>query len=129
MKENILFVCKYNRFRSKVAEAYFNKINKNRNITAKSLGIIKGNPISKDAKIAAKKYGLNIGGEPKTLSSKLLSKTNRIIIVADDVPKEIFKYKDRYLQKILVWKIKDDIKSISKIISKVNEFNRRFAKK
>ena len=30
IKKNILFVCKYNRFRSKVAEAYFNSLNKNK---------------------------------------------------------------------------------------------------
>ncbi len=29
---NIIFVCKYNRFRSRVAEAYFKKINKDKNI-------------------------------------------------------------------------------------------------
>ena len=48
MTKSILFVCKYNRFRSRVAEAYFKKINKNKNISVKSAGIIKGNlPLDK----------------------------------------------------------------------------------
>ena len=55
-KTNILFVCKYNRFRSKIAEAYFNKINKNKLVSVKSAGIIRGNPVSKDI-IAVKGIG------------------------------------------------------------------------
>ena len=44
---NILFVCRYNRFRSRTAEAYFKKINKNKKIKVKSAGIFKGNyPLS-----------------------------------------------------------------------------------
>jgi protein-tyrosine-phosphatase len=36
---NLLFVCKYNRFRSKVAEALFLHYNKNKNINVKSAGM------------------------------------------------------------------------------------------
>ena len=38
----ILFICRHNRFRSKIAEAYFNKINKNKNLIAKGAGIFPG---------------------------------------------------------------------------------------
>ena len=38
----ILFICKYNAFRSKVAESYFNKMNKNKKIKAFSRGFIMG---------------------------------------------------------------------------------------
>ena len=34
----ILFICKYNRFRSRVAAAYFKKINKNSKIKVESAG-------------------------------------------------------------------------------------------
>ena len=36
----ILFVCRHNRFRSKVAEAIFNKLNKNKEIQIESAGLI-----------------------------------------------------------------------------------------
>ena len=123
-KINLLFVCKYNRFRSRIAEAYFKKINKNKNISVKSAGIIKGNlPLDKFEKLTAKKFGINIDGNPKTVSSKQLSKIDIIIIVANDVPKEIFKYKGKYIQKLVVWKIKDNLndkpKEVEKIIKQI----------
>jgi len=40
--KKILFVCKYNRFRSKTAEAFFNLLKHNKKIKAKSTGLIKG---------------------------------------------------------------------------------------
>jgi len=119
MTVKILFVCKYNRFRSKVAEAYFKKVNRNKNIKIESAGIIKGNPISKFEKSISKEFGINIGGTPRTLSSKLLSKTDIIIIVADDVQKEIFRYNGKYIQKVLVWKIKDNLNDKSKEVEKI----------
>jgi len=104
----ILFVCKYNRFRSKVAEAYFNKINKNKKIKSFSGGILLGNyPLSKEQVVTAKKLGINLKGRPRSISTKLLKEIDTIIITADNVPKEIFNYQGRYLQKIIVWKIKD----------------------
>ena len=39
MVKKILFVCKFNRFRSKVAEAYFKKINRNRRIKERRFGL------------------------------------------------------------------------------------------
>ena len=62
-KVNILFVCRYNRFRSRIAEAYFNKINKNKNVKAKSAGLIKGSPLNPRTVKVAKKFGLDIRGK------------------------------------------------------------------
>jgi len=108
-KIRILFVCKYNRFRSRIAEAYFKKINKNKNIEAESAGILKGNyPLDKQQFVLTKKQGVNIQGKPRAISTDLLKTVDVIIIVANDVPKEIFKFKDKYLQKIIVWKISDE---------------------
>jgi protein-tyrosine-phosphatase len=127
----ILFVCKYNRFRSRVAEAYFNKINKNKKIKAESAGIIRGfYPLNKTQVKNAEKFGINIIGKPRGLSMELLKRIDLIVITANDVSKEIFQFNKKYLQKIIVWKIQDvkrgsnekgNIKSIKLIIRKVNE--------
>lgn len=91
-----------------MAEAYFKIINKNKKIKADSAGIIIGSyPLSRDQTLAARKFGINIGGRPKSISTKLLKETDVIVITADNVPKEIFKYKGKYPQKTTVWKIKD----------------------
>ena len=114
--KNILFVCKHNVFRSKVAEAYFNKINKNKEIKAESAGLIKADIFSKDERKlinfqrkTAKKFGINIKKGSRSLNIKLLKKQDIIIIVADDIPEYIFNNKF-YLKpdlKIIKWKIPD----------------------
>ena len=126
--KNILFVCKHNVFRSKVAEAYFKKINKNRKINASGVGIIKSDVLSKEEKEiinfqrkTAKKFGIDVQDGSNTLSTSLLKKQDLIIIVADDVPKQIFKNKF-YLKpglKVIVWNIPDVKKEkVMKILSK-----------
>jgi len=127
----ILFVCKNNRFRSKIAEAYFKKINKNKNIKFSSAGIFRGSPIKKQTKEIIKKFNIIIKGKPRTISTDLLKKQDLIIIVANDVPKSIFNKK--YFKKIKIWKIPDSYivnkkkieKIIKKIIKKVDKLNRR----
>lgn len=133
-KINILFVCRHNRFRSRVAEAHFKKINRNKNISVKSAGLMKGLPILNKTQVAlasSKEFGLNIRGKPQGLSSKLLGWQNIIIIVADDVPPKIFDKSKKYGKKLIVWKIKDskkgndkkDIKrAIKEVIKKINGF-------
>jgi protein-tyrosine-phosphatase len=139
MKEiNILFVCRYNRFRSRIAEAYFKKINRNKNIKVKSAGLIKGNPIGgKGAKVAKKKYGLNIYGKTSGLESKVLAWQNITVVVADDVPSQVFNKNVKYRKKVIVWKIKDikekggrnAEKVITEIIKKVDELNKLLSKR
>jgi protein-tyrosine-phosphatase len=103
---NILFVCKYNRFRSRIAEAYFKKINKNPRLKAFSAGIIKGSyPLDKEEVKTAKKLGINIQGKPKSLEVGKLKKTDLIILVADNVPKSNFY--TTFKNRIIHWKIKD----------------------
>jgi protein-tyrosine-phosphatase len=138
-KLNILFVCKYNRFRSRVAEAYFKKINKNKNIRAESAGIIKGwTPLDKNEVETAREFGLDIMGEPRTLSTVLLKNQNKIIIVANNVPVSLFNdvaIADNYFRKfnkekkVVLLKVKDESggnkenirKIIKSIITKVNK--------
>lgn len=135
-KINILFVCRYNRFRSRVAESYFKKINRNKNISVKSAGLIKGlSPLDKTqvAITSSKEFKLNIRGKPQGLSSKLLAWQNIIIIVANDVPLKVFVFdkNKEYSKKVIVWKIRDsktgsdkkDVKrAIKEIIKKVDSF-------
>jgi protein-tyrosine-phosphatase len=128
---NILFICRYNRFRSRVAEAYFKKVNKNHSV--KSAGLIQGNPLDKTQVGVAKKYGLKIKGNPQGLSSKLLAWHDLKIVVANDVPISIFKKSDKeHKKKTLLWKIPDEYSGkpekigelVEKIIKHVDKFNK-----
>jgi len=125
----ILFVCKHNRFRSQIAESYFNKINRNKGIKAYSAGVFIGTSIAKSVKQVGKKLGIKISGKPKGISEKLLKKIDLLVIVANDIPEQLFEGKAR---KIMVWKIRDtmqsnlcEIEEISRMIMKrVEELNR-----
>ena len=120
----ILFICKWNRFRSRTAEAYFNKINKNKQIKAESAGLFQGSyPLSVNQVKAGKELGINMNGKPRTISYKLLQEIDLIVITANDVPKQAFKTQ-YYTGKIKVWKIPDvdsgrDIEENKKIIRKI----------
>ena len=103
---NILFVCKYNRFRSRVAEAYFKEINKNKHLQAMSAGIIRGDyPLNRTEVSAAKKLGIDISGKPLAIDVDLLKRTDLVIIVADNVPKEIFY--TTFNKRVILWRISD----------------------
>jgi len=125
----ILFICKYNRFRSQIAETYFRKINRDKTIKSYSAGIIIGTPIAKNVKDIGKKFGLKINGKPKSIREKLLKEIDLLIIVADNVPEQLFETKTR---KLIKWNIPDtsqgdlcDIERISKMImKKVDELDK-----
>ena len=133
---NILFVCKYNRFRSRVAEAYFNQINTNKNIKAFSRGVIKGDyPLNRTEVAIAKKCGLDISGKPKGLEIEFLKKIDLIVIVADNVPKEVFY--TTFKGRVLVWRIRDiehndgkDLieRKVKRIMAKVRKLSRKVEK-
>ena len=108
MVNKITFVCSNNKNRSQVAESLFSKYNKNKNWKAVSAGLFGGKYVKdKDLAIVLKKYNLKIG-RPKTLNRDLLAKQNMIVIVSDDVPKEIFNwFEEKNGVKILQWNIKD----------------------
>jgi protein-tyrosine-phosphatase len=106
--ENILFICKHNRFRSRVAEAYFKKINKNPQNKAKSAGLIRGlYPLSKNQVRVAREMGMTIEGRPQGLSIKLLKWADYHIITADDVPVSLFNKSEKFGKKLIIWKIPD----------------------
>jgi len=133
-KMKILFICKYNRFRSQVAERYFRKINKNKSIKSYSAGVIKGTFIAKSVKDIGKKLGINLSGKPKGINEKLLKDVDLLVITANDVPKQLFEKKTR---KVIKWNIPDtsqddlcNIERISRMImKKVDKLNETLEKK
>jgi len=128
---NILFICKYNQFRSRIANAYFKKINRAVSVKSKSAGIKRDRLVSKFEKSMAKKYKLNISGTPKKINIRLLNWADLIVIVADNVPISYFKDK-----KVIRYKVKEanenNEKEISKeiktIMKKVEMLNNRLKK-
>ncbi len=103
--KHVLFVCKYNRFRSKIAENLFKKYNNK--IKVKSAGIIKGSFTSPFQGKICKKFGINIKSPTKGISTNLLKWQDTIVIVADDVPRSIFKENKKFGKKLIVWDIPD----------------------
>ena len=77
---NILLICKYNRFRSKFAEAYFKKGSKKHK--TRSAGVIKDNPISKKIERSALARGLKITKKHQELDLPTLKWKENIVIVA-----------------------------------------------
>jgi protein-tyrosine-phosphatase len=135
----IIFICKYNAFRSRIAEEYFNKINKNKNIEVISGGLILSGGADEEQKRLAKLL-LDIDidkRKPLSIKIKDLIDADLIVVVADDIPKIIFNYKLVPIKdKIVFWKIKDEqernlenIKDIIlKIKKKVDDLNRKLEK-
>ena len=122
--KKILFVCKYNRFRSQIAEQFFKKYNTKKNIYERIAGIFKGlYPLDKTESNLAKEFGIEIKKEPETISINFLKDINMVVIVANDISKELFLYDGRYLQEVEKWEIPDDFddneKKIKRIIRKV----------
>lgn len=103
---NVLFVCKYNIFRSKVAEAFFLYYNKANNINVKSAGMLKYsenalmNKSVKDILEGRKIKYNNVGS--RLIDKKLIEWADKIIIVADNVLPEQFPP-----EKVIHWKIPD----------------------
>ena len=137
--KKILFVCKYNAFRSRVAEEYFNKINAGRKIRSISRGIIMGGDSdSVQRRIVKSLLGANISKrKPLPLTLQNMKDADLIFIVANDIPRMVFNYRLSPIQKKLtIWNIKDEPNmnqaNIRKIIlsikRKVDELNQRLQK-
>jgi len=119
----ILFICKYNAFRSRVAEEYFKKINKSKNVhVLGSRGIIMGGQSDKAQQEVSKKIlEININERtPRPLAIKDMKEADKIIVVANDIPKIIFNYWNApIMKKVVIWKIKDEQKRNKKNIRKI----------
>ncbi|PIN77996.1 hypothetical protein COV15_00635 [Candidatus Woesearchaeota archaeon CG10_big_fil_rev_8_21_14_0_10_34_12] len=119
----IVFVCKHNRFRSKVAETIFNKLNKNKSVMAESAGLVPDSAHPYVAESVIKimdEMGYKVGGKPRQLTRGLLEGFDMLVIVANDIDKQFF---HDFSGKILQWDIPDcdqaDEKRIREIIDKI----------
>ena len=106
----LIFICKHNVFRSRVAEEYFKKINGNPRIKVTSGGLIMGgNSDMMQRGVSRSLLGVDIATKgPKPLILPEMRKADMITVVADDVPKIIFNYQKKLEPKIVIWKIKDE---------------------
>lgn len=124
-KKKILFVCRYNRLRSRIAEAYFNRINKNKNFKVKSAGLIKGQKLNPRTTYLIRKLGLDVSGRTNGLTSDLMQWQDLTVIVADTVPEKVFDKNKKYGKKVIVWKIKDpevyNLENIRKVIDQIKK--------
>lgn len=103
----LLFVCKYNRFRSKVAECIFNALNVDKNVHAESAGLLMDASrqyIEKNVLKIMNEKGYGLRGVPRQLTSRLVKDFDVVVIVADNVNKEFF---HGFKGKIVKWKISD----------------------
>ena len=136
----ILFICKYNAFRSRIAEEYFKRINKNNKIQAISRGfIMDGKADNEQRRLAKNILGINIAKRnPLPIKVQDLIGADLIVVVANDIPKIMFNYGLVSLKnKIIFWNVKDEQKrnkkNIKKIIftikKKVDKLNRKLEKK
>lgn len=127
---NILFICRFNRFRSRVAEAYFKKINKDKKIKSDSAGLKAGSyPLDSDEVECAYELGIDINGKPKRMTEELANWADTIVIAADDVMPSFLAQYIKTKKKIIHWQIPEnnsndheEIKSvINQIKNKVDE--------
>ena len=105
--KNVIFICRFNRFRGQIAAGFFNKHCPKSIARAESAGLIKGDlPSGKEVKKFAKANKLKLT-PVKGLERSVMNKQDIFVIVADDVPPSIFtRYKNNG-KKVIVWRISD----------------------
>lgn len=131
----ILFICKFNKFRSRIAESYFKKINKKCKV--RSAGIFRGTKTNEEIVEIAKEFGIviNLKRKPRPLTTKLLRWQDLIVVVAEDIPKKLFENVSA-VKKIIFWRIpdttlddKEEIRKIIKLIMiKCDKLNKEIEK-
>ncbi len=135
MVVRILFICKYNAFRSKVAENYFRKINKNKSVRVASAGFIDGGGADQTQRAVAKRLlGVDISGKMRHLSLKLIREQDLVVVVAKDVPRVMFNHSEGYGKtKFIYWGVKDEQlqnrRNVEKIVRKIKKRVEKLVKK
>ena len=89
---NVLFVCRNNQLRSKMAEDFFRQFNEDPGNSARSAGILSGNIINRD----------------------LVRWANKIIIVADNVSPSMIE--EKYGKKVEVWAVSSNEGNLYRVI-------------
>ncbi len=126
----ILFVCKHNRFRSKVGEALLKKEIKEKGIKGvevKSAGVALdiANPrVSENVHKILRENGTDAGDVSRKVSEKDIEWADKIIVVADNVSLEIFPE-----EKTEKWSISDcDQSDVEGIRERTREIGKRVKK-
>ena len=128
---NVLFVCKHNRFRSKVAEALFRHYYKGEIVKTKSAGLIGDvmHPyIPRNVMLVLKGKGISVRDDgAKRIDDFILKWADKIVIVADNVSPDMFRGKVFIAGKpVIFWDISDvsenDVRGIT---IRVNEIEKR----
>lgn len=122
----LLFVCKHNRFRSKVAEAIFNKQNKNKDIYSESRGFFMDGHrpyISENVIKVMKEKGYSVGGTPKQADLNSINNYDLIVVAANNLDIELLR--EKFKGKIIKWEIPDcdesEVDRIKEIINMIEE--------
>ena len=102
---DILFVSKYNTIRSKLAEAYFHKYNKLKQLNAQSAGVFRGGPTPAEVMEFARSHQLSLKTSQSGMSTHLLDKHDVVILVANDVPTSLFTKNNPHVKNFVVWNI------------------------
>jgi protein-tyrosine-phosphatase len=119
----ILFVCKHNRFRSKVAEAIFKNLDRKNEVKSAGVVIDILRPyIVENVKKIMKTKGLEFENEQsREVNGQDLKWADIIVIVANNIDKDIFKDKTR--AQVRVWDINDvdgeDYEGIKSVIGQI----------
>ncbi len=125
---NILFVCKHNRFRSKVAEALFRHHYKGEIAKVKSAGIaidIMHPYVARAVMSEMRQRGISMRDEGAVkIDSFLLKWADRLIIVANNVSPDMFRDKEMIQGKpVTFWDIPDvsetDVQGIRKRVNDI----------
>lgn len=127
---DILFICKHNRFRSKVAEALFNKLIKKRrmkNIRAFSRGTELDKErmyIAPEVKRALRKFGVRkVDNEPRKLTKSMIKRADIIIIAADNADVKASG------KRIIKWRISDTSQdNYKEILRRTKDIEKRVKK-
>jgi len=128
---NILFVCKHNRFRSKVAEALFRHHYKGDSVRAKSAGLtvdIMHPYIGRGVHHVMKEKGISIRDDGAIkIEPFLLKWVDKLIIVADNVSPDMFRDKEMLGNKpVAIWAVSDTSETdIEGIRWRVNEIEKK----
>ena len=86
-KKTVLFLCVHNSFRSQMAEAYFNKFAKERNLNwqAKSAGFLEAEQINEKAIVLMEEEGIDISEKkPKLMTKEMIKEAEKIIVVCKE---------------------------------------------
>lgn len=117
----ILFICKYNRLRSKIAENLFRYYDKDKKHQVKSAGLrsyLLSPFIVPRAKQLLEQRGVKVFDDSSMMvNGYLLKWSDKIVVVADDISIDIFPN-----EKTQVWEVSDiDDKDDRKVAVKIDE--------